>query len=151
MIFQFPKEDITIQGDRFIWSFLSDSSGNHYLELPPTYSSQGQQELWGFRFTVTPIFPEETLQELEQQCDTEYRRQVQISAFWSLAMDHELVSFINEYCDKSRTTSQEFTYDKIDVVDLSVFPLLSELSREKLDHRIKLLKYFNQVMAQMLP
>ena len=66
-------------------------------------------------------------------------------------MDHELVSFINEYCDKSRTTSQEFTYDKIDVVDLSVFPLLSELSREKLDHRIKLLKYFNQVMAQMLP
>jgi hypothetical protein len=87
---QFPKEDIIIPGDRFIWSFLSDATG---------------QENWGFKFTVTGNYTEEMLLELEAQCEMELQKLVTFSEEWSMAMDAELVQFINSFCEKSHTSS----------------------------------------------
>jgi hypothetical protein len=96
-------------GDRFIWSFLSGST-----------VLQHNGELWGFRFTVTPVFPSPTVDELEQQCEQEYVKEIKCSKNWTLAMDHELVSFVNSYCEKSLCTSQEVTCEKINISELTM-------------------------------
>lgn len=133
----FPHEPVIVSGDRFIWSFLSDA--------------QPGQEMWGFRFVVTPNFPEEILLDLEDQCEAEFTKLVHLSDEWTLAKDHELVEFINSYCEKSHTSSQEYTIDKVDPFEFSAYPLLSDLSRESLEQRISLLKYFNSMVSALIP
>eukprot|EP01133_Synstelium_polycarpum_P005956 gene5956-6899_t len=73
----FPTQPIFISGDRFIWSFYSDSNESE----------------WGFRFTVTPLFPDDIQKEHEQQYDQEidYLQ----SNPWSHSLDLELVKFVN--------------------------------------------------------
>lgn len=102
-----------VAGDRFIWSFLSGSTALHH-----------NRDLWGFRFTVTPIFPNPTVDELEQQCEQEYVKELKYAESWTLAMDHELVNFINAYCEKFTCTSQEVTCEKINLLELTMRPTL---------------------------
>lgn len=69
------------------------------------YSPHKVQGHWGFRFTVTPVFADDKYHELEVKAEQEYQHYLSFADQWSLARDHELVSFINSYCEKYHTTA----------------------------------------------
>eukprot|EP01117_Protostelium_nocturnum_P010705 TRINITY_DN3855_c0_g1_i3.p1 TRINITY_DN3855_c0_g1~~TRINITY_DN3855_c0_g1_i3.p1 ORF type:complete len:2342 (+),score=837.04 TRINITY_DN3855_c0_g1_i3:2301-9326(+) len=101
----FPKEDIIIPGDRFVWSFLSDSQA---------------QGLYGFKFTVVPIFTEEMAKEIEVQMEMESQETVVASEDWTTAMDLEVIRLVNSHCEKSGITYQNFSVASLNLTETSI-------------------------------
>lgn len=54
---------------------------------------------------MTPVFPDEKYHELEVKSEQEFQQYLSYADQWSLAKDHELVAFINSYCEKYHTTA----------------------------------------------
>eukprot|EP01114_Cavostelium_apophysatum_P020160 TRINITY_DN6682_c0_g1_i2.p1 TRINITY_DN6682_c0_g1~~TRINITY_DN6682_c0_g1_i2.p1 ORF type:complete len:907 (-),score=211.33 TRINITY_DN6682_c0_g1_i2:64-2784(-) len=133
---EFPKTDLIINGDQFIWSFLSDSAGSGF---------------WGFRFTVTPVFGPGLHQELEQQCEKDYQEILAISHQWSFSKDLELVKFINSYCEQYHVVPQDFALGKVDPTELKALSLLLGVAPLQIERRTKLVKHFNAIVHSLLP
>eukprot|EP01119_Soliformovum_irregulare_P010328 TRINITY_DN2538_c2_g1_i2.p1 TRINITY_DN2538_c2_g1~~TRINITY_DN2538_c2_g1_i2.p1 ORF type:complete len:2760 (-),score=753.14 TRINITY_DN2538_c2_g1_i2:11-8005(-) len=125
-----------IPGNRFIWSFISEST------------SPG---LWGFRFTVTPIFPEELQQEMEESCERDYRQMLSIFEDWTLASDHELVRFVQSSCEKLRISFREFSFDRFDSSDIQCYPMICDFPIQAIECRLRILKSFNTSVSMLLP
>ncbi|EGG14125.1 putative ubiquitin-protein ligase [Cavenderia fasciculata] len=126
----FPNQPIIIQGDRFIWSFFSDSS-------------EGE---WGFRFYVSPIFNEEIQKENEIQYDQEIEYLLSHPFTWNHYMDLELVKFINTLCEKLKKTPSQLIFEQCCITEyLILYPMLYELKDVYiLGLRFNILKHFNE-------
>jgi hypothetical protein len=98
----FPIHPITIPGDFFIWSFLSESGTGHHA-------------FWGFRFSVVPLWPEPDLLELQREAQAEYTAGTHFdnTSYWPSngAADIQLVRFVNYCCDRLQTSSTELLRD----------------------------------------
>eukprot|EP01132_Coremiostelium_polycephalum_P002496 gene2496-3088_t len=134
---EFPTQPIIIQGDRFIWSFYSDSNESE----------------WGFRFTITPQFSDEIIKENDRQFDSEIEYLFAPSTRpWTHSMDLELVKFVNTMCEKQKKTSSQLIFDQCFIPEfLTLFPLLVEVDLKILFLRFIILKHFNSSIQSFIP
>lgn len=107
--------------------------------------------MWGFKFTVQPIFSDTISKELESQVENEYQLANKLCENWNLIMDSELVKLINSCCQRQRISAHEFSLDRCDPSELQRYTSLSEVPMVALAQRVKLLKYFNSQISQFLP
>ncbi|GAM23782.1 hypothetical protein SAMD00019534_069570 [Acytostelium subglobosum LB1] len=131
----FPtQQPILIAGDRFIWSFYSDSTESE----------------WGFRFTVTPIFPDDIQKEHELQYDREI--EYLFSKPWNHSLDQELVKFVNTVCEKQKKTPSQLIFDQCLTTEyLMLFPQLFGVNDPMvLQLRFIILKHFNTCCQSFL-
>eukprot|EP01129_Flabellula_baltica_P011890 TRINITY_DN5282_c0_g1_i1.p1 TRINITY_DN5282_c0_g1~~TRINITY_DN5282_c0_g1_i1.p1 ORF type:complete len:1609 (+),score=275.00 TRINITY_DN5282_c0_g1_i1:735-5561(+) len=133
----FTSNDIIIQGNKFVWSFLSDS----YVD----------KTNWGFRLIVTPIYREEKINE-QRNLNYDDIEDLKISGVrWTRSMDLQLVQWINHYCSKNSITSREINISDLDVSELKYYHLLSNVNVSSLLLRISVLKYFNNLIFSFFP
>ena len=130
----FGGKRFEIQGNSFVWSFLSDSSSSDINR-------------WGFKFTVIPTFDDETNQKLFILSEEDYDLSLESKGNWTLAMDYELVSIIEQNGEKLSKSCINLNWNDCDIEKFDVFNLPYDTIRQ----RFNLLKYLNTLTSKMLP
>ena len=130
----FGGKQFEIDGDFFIWSFLSDSSGN-------------DNSFWGFRFTVTPFFLDDINSVISDKIQVDYEKAINSLKDWSLSMDYEFIFFTEKLCEKKPISSFDIQWNDFDFKEFLVF----QLPMEKVRIRFHLLKYLNFLISNLLP
>lgn len=139
----FPAQ-LKIAGNSFVWRFMSNRN------FPD----------WGFRFTVTPLFNQQTAADMQEKSEKMMKVCLDTLDNWTVHKDQQLVAIINAIAKFKRLHSQDstpygihesvqFTLADCDTSQLA--PLLQSFTMEAIEARFELLKYFNYRIGKLLP
>ena len=134
-----PEYPIEVNGDTLWWTFVCSAT----------------EELWGFRFTVTPKFPPLIIQEREEAAQAQVAQSLRDAPSWSPLDDVQMVSFVNRAGKKVKgkgiAAHLTISLEDVDMTHLALFPRLSRRDRESLRPRLAVLQKFNDHVARVLP
>eukprot|EP00002_Diphylleia_rotans_P009903 TRINITY_DN2025_c0_g1_i6.p1 TRINITY_DN2025_c0_g1~~TRINITY_DN2025_c0_g1_i6.p1 ORF type:complete len:3715 (-),score=578.80 TRINITY_DN2025_c0_g1_i6:350-11494(-) len=107
---------------------------------------------WGFRFSVVPEFSQEHKARLfVSQKDVIEQAMARLP--WTIAMDEQLVHYVDSMCEDRGTNPLILTPPDIHIGDTEhmVYPLLQNVPPDALRLRFSILRLFNYILAPILP